>query len=112
MVNTATYCFYLFLLLELLRRVIPFVFFNDEGFFNMLKKGAFKVARKLPYVGEKVKFRRNCNFEISSKMRLSTQTCFIRLDVSNLYPPEKASWPEMGQLFLIFIRYGNYFLYP
>lgn len=52
--NTVTYCFYVFLLLEVLRRIIPVVFFNDDGFINMLKKKAFKVARKLPVIGPKI----------------------------------------------------------
>jgi len=53
-VNTITYCFYAFLIFELLRRVVPFVFCNDKGFFNMMKKLAFKTARKLPIIGDKI----------------------------------------------------------
>jgi len=52
--NTMLYCFYAFLAFEVLRRIIPVVFFNDDGFFNMLKKKAFKVARRLPIVGPKI----------------------------------------------------------
>lgn len=52
--NTITYCFFVFLLLEVLRKVIPFVFFNDNGFFNTVKQRVFKFARRLPFVGSKI----------------------------------------------------------
>ncbi|XP_057297866.1 sphingosine-1-phosphate lyase 1-like [Hydractinia symbiolongicarpus] len=54
-VNTITYCFFVFLFLEvLLRKVVPFIFFNDEGFFNVIKQKIFWLARRLPVIGTKI----------------------------------------------------------
>ncbi|XP_065654329.1 sphingosine-1-phosphate lyase 1 isoform X2 [Hydra vulgaris] len=53
-VNTAMVCFGLFVVLEVLRILVPFVFFNDEGFFNVMKRSFFKKLRCLPFVGTKI----------------------------------------------------------
>lgn len=52
--NTITYCFFAFLLFEVLRRVIPFVFFNTDGFFNVSKLYCQKVIRNLPIIKNKI----------------------------------------------------------
>lgn len=53
-VNTITVCFYVFLFVELLRWTIPFIFFNRDGFFNVMKKGTFRVLRRMPFVKGKI----------------------------------------------------------
>jgi len=53
-VNTVTYCFCAFLILEVIRRVIPALFFTDEGFINMIKRKTFAIARRLPVIGTKI----------------------------------------------------------
>lgn len=52
--NTIVCCFFVFLLFEVLRKVIPFVFFNDNGFFSTVKNKVFKTARRLPFIGAKI----------------------------------------------------------
>jgi len=51
-VNTATYCFYLFLMFELLRWIIGAL--CKEGPISRFKRFFFKLLRKMPYVGNQI----------------------------------------------------------
>jgi len=52
---TTTYCFYVFVVLEILRRIRRSYIKSENGLIHAIKKFVFLNARRLPYVGGKIK---------------------------------------------------------
>ncbi|KAL9979255.1 hypothetical protein ACROYT_G016892 [Oculina patagonica] len=53
-VNTVTYCFYVWLVTEILRWVIGWAFFREQSLIERIKKGFFKLLRRMPYLKTKI----------------------------------------------------------
>ncbi|XP_020612836.1 sphingosine-1-phosphate lyase 1-like [Orbicella faveolata] len=53
-VNTVTYCFYVWLVTEILRWVIGWAFFREQSLKERVKKGVFKLVRRMPYIKDKI----------------------------------------------------------
>lgn len=52
--NTVTYCFYVWLVTEILRWVIGWAFFREQSLKERIKKGVFKLVRRMPYIKDKI----------------------------------------------------------
>ncbi|KAJ7381030.1 Sphingosine-1-phosphate lyase 1 [Desmophyllum pertusum] len=53
-VNTVTYCFYVWLVTEILRWVIGWAFFHEKSLLERTKKGFFFLIRRMPFLKEKI----------------------------------------------------------
>ncbi|KAK3726980.1 hypothetical protein QZH41_014710 [Actinostola sp. cb2023] len=53
-VNTVTVCFYVWIITEILRWIISWVFFQDESFYSRMKKNFFWTLRRLPIIKGKI----------------------------------------------------------
>ncbi|CAH3170637.1 unnamed protein product [Porites lobata] len=53
-VNTVTYCFCVWLMTEVLRWVIGWAFFREKSVTERVKKGFFKLVRRLPYLKDRI----------------------------------------------------------
>lgn len=53
-VNTVTYCFYVWLATEILRWLIGWAFFREKSLQERVKKGFFRFVRRVPFLKERI----------------------------------------------------------
>ncbi|XP_058971919.2 sphingosine-1-phosphate lyase 1 [Pocillopora verrucosa] len=66
-VNTVTYCFFVWLALEILRWVIGWAFFREKSLIERVKKGFFRTLRRLPFIKDKIANEMNKTVEEMGK---------------------------------------------